>query len=391
MTKNNAAQNPKMYEQSSEFRRDIEELYGVFFNRECISKSNRDPYELFEESKEKLVETINKFSAGASTESHNFLLLQLMVLLDRTDSGDPQGVSEAVQSMWANQERVVDQINMLSAKPDKLIPKAKSVLDKFEISGIPTPEQFQRLVGKGVDFLKRGLQPLQERGVLKQIVKIIQETVQRAREGNHLGRGTLETCQLLIRFCKNLRGSHAECTFQLKERIFADSDEIFREIKDLNERLHGVQPIVKAKRETVEIKPLGATQEPFQEPRLAGVTAFFDRKVIERAPSMQNIPTLVEEILTILEMYLARELDAITQGNLVTQLQQQARSFDIVIRVVEMSVVDVLPATVDLVNFLLELPKSKAAWDLKKIKLTITPLHPVIQKNYREFFGEAID
>jgi hypothetical protein len=373
---------PKMYENSDLFRRDVEELYGVFFNRDYVSKSARDPYELFTEVREKLVESINRFSSGASTESHNFLLLQLMVLLDRTDARDPQGVSEAVQSLWANQERMVDRINSLSSKPEQSMPQSKSVLEKFNISGVPTPEQFERLVGKGVDFLKRGLQPLQERGVLKQVLKIIQESVVRAQEGGHLTRGTMETALLLVHFCQKLRGSHAECTSMLKERIFADIDDIFLEIKEVNERIHG-HPHASP----VDIKPLGSDHEPIPDLELAGVTAFFDKKVIERAPSMQSIPTLIDEMLTLLELYLAKDLTVPEQGKLIVQLQAQARSFDVVVQVAEMSFSEVLPATVKLVAMLRALPRSKASWDLEKIRAEVAPLCPLIRKNYVEFFG----
>ncbi|MDF1663900.1 MAG: hypothetical protein P1V97_19170, partial [Planctomycetota bacterium] len=364
------------------FREHVEELYGVFFNRNHVSKIDMNPYELFEIVQKRLVETINKFSSGASTDSHNFLLLQLTVLLDRTDPRDPQGVSAAVQSLWANQERVVDRINQISAKPAENRPKSKSVLEKFNIEGIPTVEQFERLVGKGVDFLKRGLQPLQERGVLKQIMKITQETVQRAKESGQLTRGTLETAQLLMRFCKNLRGSHAECSLKLKERIFLDIDEILREIKELSDRVNGPSQTV---------KPLGATSEPLPDHHLAGVTAFFDKKVTERAPSLQNIPVIVDEILTLLELYKPPKLDAMEQGKIISQLQQQAESFDLVTRVVEMSVPEVLPATMKLVQILRSLPKSKASWDLDAIRAQIMPLAPEIKQNYQEHFGGAND
>lgn len=371
-----------MYEDAQTFRSHVEELYGVFFNRNHVSKIDMNPYELFEIVQKRLVETINKFSSGASTDSHNFLLLQLTVLLDRTDPRDPQGVSAAVQSLWANQERVVDRINQISAKPPENRPKSKSVLDKFNIEGIPTPEQFERLVGKGVDFLRRGLQPLQERGVLKQIMKIIQETVQRAKESGHLTRGTLETSQLLMRFCKNLRGSHAECSLKLKQRIFSDIDEILREIKVLSDRVNGPSEVV---------KPLGASSEPLPDHHLAGVTAFFDKKVTERAPSLQNIPVLVDEILTLLELYKNPNLDAMGQGKLISQLQQQTVGFDLVTQVVEMSVPEVLPATTKLAQILRSLPKSKASWNLDKIRGQILPLMPEIQKNYQEHFGGAND
>lgn len=382
MTNEEQTKTPDMYEDAQTFRSHVEELYGVFFNRNHVSKIDMNPYELFEIVQKRLVETINKFSSGASTDSHNFLLLQLTVLLDRTDPRDPQGVSAAVQSLWANQERVVDRINQISAKPAENRPKTKSVLEKFNIEGIPTVEQFERLVGKGVDFLKRGLQPLQERGVLKQIMKITQETVQRAKESGQLTRGTLETAQLLMRFCKNLRGSHAECSLKLKERIFSDIDEILREIKELNERVHGPAK---------SVKPLGASNEPLPDHHLAGVTAFFDRKVTERAPSLQNIPVIVDEILTLLELYKAPKLDAMEQGKIISQLQQQAESFDLVTRVVEMSVPDVLPSTMKLVQILRTLPKSKASWDLDAIRGKIMPLAPDIKENYQAHFGGAND